>query len=71
MNRHTTSGRWGFGLTLALLTTLIWGILPIVLKILIINLDVYTLTWYRFVLAAGILAVFIIKPAKLKSDRAF
>jgi len=26
---HTITGRWGYGLFLALLTALLWGILPI------------------------------------------
>ncbi|EJT84104.1 hypothetical protein PPS11_26119 [Pseudomonas putida S11] len=29
---HTITGRWGYGLFLALLTALLWGILPIKLK---------------------------------------
>ncbi len=42
------------GLGLGLFTALIWGTLPVVLKMLVQWVDVYTLTWFRL-LMAGIL----------------
>ena len=54
MIRHTPTGRRMLGLGLALFTASIWGTLPVVLKVLVKWLDVYTLTWFRF-LTAGIL----------------
>lgn len=54
-------------MALALFTTLLWGTLPIILKILLINLDPYTLTWYRFSIAAGLAAIVVVKRYKLKA----
>jgi drug/metabolite transporter (DMT)-like permease len=51
---HRTTGRTALGLTLALLTALVWGTMPVALKVLVGWLDAYTLSWSRF-LAAGIL----------------
>ncbi|MCY3714275.1 MAG: DMT family transporter [Gemmatimonadetes bacterium] len=56
MNRHVTSGRWGLGLVLSLFTIFVWGGLPIILKIMLISLDAFTMTWYRFVVAAVLMA---------------
>lgn len=61
MNRHVTSGRWGLGLVLSLFTIFVWGGLPIVLKIMLISLDAFTMTWYRFVVAAVLMAVIVHK----------
>ncbi|CAD5942675.1 putative inner membrane transporter YhbE [Planktothrix tepida] len=51
MSIHSTSGRWRLGLGLALLTTFLWGILPLGLAIILQALDVYTVTWFRFLIA--------------------
>ena len=59
MNRHVTSGRWGLGLVLSLFTILVWGGLPIVLKIMLISLDAFTMTWYRFVVAAVLMGIIV------------
>lgn len=59
MNRHVTSGRWGLGLLLSLFTIFVWGGLPIVLKIMLISLDAFTMTWYRFVVAAVLMALIV------------
>lgn len=56
MSTHKTSGRWRLGLALAFLATLLWGLLPIALKDVVAAMDAYTITWYRFLVAAGILA---------------
>ncbi|MBV1881484.1 MAG: DMT family transporter [Pseudomonadales bacterium] len=57
---HETSGRWKLGFILALSTALIWGFLPISLKFLLGYVDVYTMTWFRFLLAAACLFVFLL-----------
>ena len=44
------------GLTLAFTTLLLWGALPVVLKLLLQSLDPFTVTWYRFLLAGAMLA---------------
>jgi drug/metabolite transporter (DMT)-like permease len=56
---HQTSGRWGLGLALSLLTVFLWGILPIALKVSLQVLDVYTIIWFRFLVSFLILAVFL------------
>ena len=43
------------GLGLAALTLLLWGALPIILKLLLLSLDPFTVTWYRFLLAGALL----------------
>jgi drug/metabolite transporter (DMT)-like permease len=59
VNRHRPSGRSKLGLGLVLITTYSWGVLPVILKALLENLDAYTLTWYRFGTAASILCFYV------------
>jgi drug/metabolite transporter (DMT)-like permease len=59
MSLHQSSGRWRLGLTLALTTTVLWGILPIALTIVLQSADVYTVTWFRFLVSFGLLAMFL------------
>ncbi|HET9132292.1 MAG TPA: DMT family transporter [Terriglobia bacterium] len=54
---NKTSGRWKLGFVLALLTAMLWGVLPIALKIALKSIDPYTVTWYRFASSALILAI--------------
>jgi drug/metabolite transporter (DMT)-like permease len=49
---HQASGRWRLGLALALTTAACWATLPVALKITLEQVDVYTLTWFRFAVAA-------------------
>lgn len=65
MPLHQSSGRWRLGLALSLLTVLLWGVLPIALKIMLQVLDVYTLTWFRFAIAFGLLAIYLAGRRKL------
>ena len=51
---HVSSGRWLFGLLLALTTAVLWGILPIKLKEVLQVMDPVTVTWYRL-LVSGVL----------------
>jgi drug/metabolite transporter (DMT)-like permease len=53
MALHQASGRWQLGLSMALLTALSWATLPVALKITLEQLDPYTLTWFRFLVAAA------------------
>ena len=55
MSTPAPAESWWLGLTLACITLLLWGTLPVVLKMLLQSLDPYTITWYRFLLAGGIL----------------
>lgn len=56
---HATSGRWKFGLGLALVTAVCWGLLPIALKIVLARMDAYTITWYRFAVSGVVLGLFL------------
>lgn len=59
MALHQVSGRWRLGLLLALLTAASWATLPVALKLTLEQLDPYTLTWFRFVLAAGVMLAWL------------
>ena len=59
MPLHSSSGRWRLGLGLSLLTGFLWGILPIALTVTLQVLDVYTVTWFRFLVAFGLLTVYL------------
>lgn len=54
------SSRWQIGFLLALSTTLLWGTLPIALKMLLSHIDAITLTWYRFVAAVVLVGAYLI-----------
>lgn len=62
---HTTSGRWGYGLFLALLTALLWGILPIKLKQVLQVMDPVTVTWYRLMVSGGLLFAWLAMQRRL------
>ncbi|MBM3262305.1 MAG: DMT family transporter [candidate division Zixibacteria bacterium] len=65
---HRPSGNWTLGLIMAVCTCLAFGFLPIALKGLLATIDPYTVTWYRFVIAAGILAAFIVRPGRIAAS---
>jgi drug/metabolite transporter (DMT)-like permease len=69
MSIHVTTGRWRLGLALSLVTAFLWGALPIALKGLLDSMDAFTITWYRFLAAAFVLAVFIIRKNGFPSTR--
>ncbi|MBW4665868.1 MAG: DMT family transporter [Cyanomargarita calcarea GSE-NOS-MK-12-04C] len=62
---HQSSGRWQLGLALSLLTVLLWGILPIALKVILEKLDVYTVTWFRLLASFTLLAIYLAIRKKL------
>ncbi|MFO7891670.1 MAG: DMT family transporter [bacterium] len=55
MSRHTVSGKWQVGLGLSLITCLMWGVLPIALKIMLKHMDAVTITWFRLSVSALVL----------------
>lgn len=67
MKLHQTSGRWRLGLALSLVTIFLWGILPIALAVTLQVLDVYTVTWFRFLMAFGLLALYLATRQQLPS----
>ncbi|MEH6592598.1 MAG: DMT family transporter [Halioglobus sp.] len=48
------STNWKLGLTFSLVTAIMWGGLPIALKVVLGEMDSLTVTWYRFSISAGI-----------------
>ncbi|MFB2881718.1 DMT family transporter [Floridanema aerugineum] len=64
---HQSSGKWRLGLALSLLTVLLWGILPIALKVTLQGLDPYTVTWFRFLMSFGLLGVYLATRKQLPS----
>jgi drug/metabolite transporter (DMT)-like permease len=59
MALHRASGRTRLGLGLALATVALWATLPLALKLTLEQLDPYTLTWFRFAVAFGVMTVWI------------
>jgi len=55
MSKHTVSGKWQIGLGLSLITCLMWGVLPIALKIVLQHMDAVTITWFRLSVSALVL----------------
>jgi drug/metabolite transporter (DMT)-like permease len=66
---HISSGRWVYGLFLALLTALLWGILPIKLKQVLLVMDPVTVTWYRLMVSGGFLFIYLAAVKRLPSWR--
>lgn len=54
------SGRWKLGFGLAIITTILWGVLPIALKAMLSAMGPNTITWYRFLVAAGLLGLHLV-----------
>jgi drug/metabolite transporter (DMT)-like permease len=56
------------GILFALFTTLLWGFLPIVLKVALSTLSPVVVTWFRFFLASSVLIIYysIRKPAAFR-----
>ncbi len=48
------SRNWTLGLAFALMTALMWGLLPLAMKLILGRMDAVTITWYRFSLSAVI-----------------
>lgn len=65
MTLHQTSGRWKLGLALSLTAVFLWGILPIALSVVLEVLDVYTVTWFRFWMAFGLLFIYLVSRKQL------
>ncbi len=68
---HQSSGRVGLGFSLALLTAVLWGLLPIALKWLLSSMSAATITWIRFMVAAVLVGVVLLVHRKIPSLSAF
>jgi len=64
---HSTSGRWRLGLALALVATLLWGTLPIALKIVVRGMEPQTVVFYRFLIASLLLGVHLRRKGHIPS----
>ncbi|MBW4513843.1 MAG: DMT family transporter [Timaviella obliquedivisa GSE-PSE-MK23-08B] len=69
MRLHQSSGRWRLGLSLALVTVSLWGVLPIALKVVLQAVDVYTVTWFRFLVSFWLLAIYLGVKGELSTGR--
>lgn len=61
MKRHIHSGRKLLGLTLAIITAVMWGVIPIGLKMLVQWMSVYTISWCRFFISALVVFPIVIR----------
>lgn len=66
---HISSGRWMYGLLLALTTSVLWGILPIKLKEVLQVMDPVTVTWYRLAVAGSLLFAYLAATRRLPRFR--
>lgn len=57
MAKHLTSGRWKLGLTLSLSASLMWGLMPVVIKATLNHVDLITMNWYRITTGAVLLTL--------------
>jgi len=55
MSQTQSGGNWKAGLPLALVTAVLWGLLPIITKGMVCDFDPMTATWFRF---AGATCIF-------------
>lgn len=62
---HQVSGKSMVGFMLALTTAVLWGILPIALKLLLDIIDAVTITGIRFIAAAAIVGIWLLCTGKL------
>ena len=66
----TTRRSWA-GFILSLVTALMWGVLPVSFVLLLGGMDTITITWYRFLVAAVIVVVFLWQRGRLPQVRQF
>lgn len=66
---HISSGRWLYGMSLALLTAVLWGVLPIKLKEVLQAMDPVTVTWYRLLVSGSILLAYLAASRRLPRFR--
>ncbi|GAA0199983.1 DMT family transporter [Kangiella japonica] len=67
---HIVSGRWQLGLALSLTTVILWGLLPIALKGVLLEMDAVTVTWYRFAVAAIFVFIFMAVRKRIPNFKA-
>jgi len=71
MMKHITTGRWKLGLLLSFVTAFLWGITPIAIKIVLEDMDPYTIAWYRFFVSAICVGIWIFRKHGIPDIRIF
>ena len=66
---QTDSRGWRIGLPMALTTAVLWGMLPIALKVALTGLDAWTISWWRFAVSMLGLAAFLAWRGALPKPR--
>lgn len=66
---HVPSGNNLAGFLLSLNTALLWGLLPVALKEIIVTMDATTIVWYRFLVAALVIAPILLSRGWLSMLR--
>ncbi|MFH1965146.1 MAG: DMT family transporter [Acidobacteriota bacterium] len=66
-----STGNWKLGFLLALTTALMWGLLPIAMKVLLKSMDPFSLTWFRFVVALVMITAYLAYKKKIPSIKKF
>lgn len=59
------SGNWKLGFSMSLTTAVLWGVLPIALKVALTGMDAVTITWWRFAVSMAGLGVFLLWRGEL------
>lgn len=67
---QTVVVRHWYGFGLALLTAVLWGMLPVALKLCLEVMDAISITWYRFTAAALVVGIMLYKTKALPPMRA-
>lgn len=67
MTLHQPTGRSRLGFVLAATTMLLWGVLPLALKLALETLDAVTITWFRFGVASLVIFAWLGSRGRLPS----
>jgi drug/metabolite transporter (DMT)-like permease len=59
MHMKGGSTNWRLGFTLSLTTAVLWGLLPIALKVVLEGMDAHTIIWWRFTVSMACLGAFL------------
>jgi drug/metabolite transporter (DMT)-like permease len=66
---RSASGNWRIGFPMALTTAVLWGMLPIALKVALTGLDAWTISWWRFAVSMLGLGAFLAWRGQLPNPR--
>lgn len=69
IKKMKSTGNWKLGFLLALITALMWGLLPIAMKVLLKAMDPYSLTWFRFVVSLVLIGFYLLYKKKIPSPK--